>query len=134
MADKNSNGKKDDKKFYYIFFPILIVVIIVSFLIYSFFEHKSDDTMEYNKLLSTIQNKKVEKIEMTTGSVTLKVIMKGDGKEEDRTETTNVPSLQAFMEWVNEKIDNKEIDVHLVQKSPNAFISLIGNLVISLLL
>ena len=132
MSDKKPNNKKDDKKFYIIFFPTLIVAIIISFLIYSYFENKSDDTMPYTKLLNCIMNEKVEKIEMTTGSTALKVIMKGDEKEADRTEKSNVPSLQAFMEWVNEKIDNGEINeksLKIVQKSPNAFISLLGNLV-----
>ena len=129
MAKKKQNDKKDDKKFYYIFFPVMIVTVIVCFLIYSYFENKSEDTMAYNKLLDSIQKQEVEEIEMTTGSQTLKVIMKGDEKKEERTETTNVPSLQAFMEWVNDKIDNGEIDVKIVQKSPNAFLSVLGNLV-----
>ena len=127
MANRKPNNK-DDKKFYFIFFPALIITIIASFLIYSYFENKSDETMAYNKLLKSIQDQKVEEIEMTTGSTTLKVIMKGDKKEADRTETTNVPSIQAFMEWVNDKIDNKEIDVKIVQKSPNAFVSALGNI------
>lgn len=127
--NKQHNNKKDDKKFYYIFFPVLIVTIIIGFLIYSYFEHKADDTMAYNKLLDSIQKQEVEEIEMTTGSQTLKVLMKGNEKKEDRTETTNVPSLQAFMEWVNDKIDNEKLDVKIVQKSPNAFLSVMGNLV-----
>jgi len=50
MADKNSNGNKnDDKKIYLVLFPILIILIIASFLLYSYFENKSDDTMEYSK-------------------------------------------------------------------------------------
>ena len=133
MANKKPNdNKKDDKKFYYIFVPIMILVVIVSFLIFSYFENKSEDAMAYNKLLNSISEKKVEKIEMTTGSTTLKVIMKGDKKEADRTETANVPSLQAFMEWVNEKIDSGEInekDLKLVQKTPNAFVSIMTELV-----
>ncbi len=132
MADKKPNNKKNDNKFFLIFFPILIVVVIVCFLIYSYFENKSEDTMPYNKLLNSIINEKVEKIEMTTGSTTLTVVMKGDKKEEDRTETTNVPSIQAFMEWVNEKIDNGEINeknLKIIQKSPNQFLAIIGEIV-----
>ncbi len=132
MAKKKPNDKKNSDKFYLIFFPILIVVIIASFLIYSYFENKSDDTMPYTKLINSIKNKEVEKIEMTTGSATLKVVMKGEKDEADRTETTNVPSIQAFMEWIDEKIDSGEInekDINIVQKSPNAFITICGNLV-----
>ena len=50
-----------------------------------------------------------------------------ENPEKERTETVNVPSLQAFMEWVNEKIDNKEIEVELIQNSPNAFIGVLEN-------
>jgi len=133
MAKKNNNNnnynqKKDDKKFYYIFFPILIVTIIVCFLIFSYFQKKADETMAYNKLLEAIQNQEVEEITMMTGSQSLKVVMKGKEKEEDRTEITNVPSIQAFMEWINTRIDNGEIDVKIVQKSPNAFITVLTNL------
>lgn len=130
--EKPNNNKNDSNKFYLIFFPILIVVIIVSFLIFSYFEDKSEDAMSYTKLLNSITDKKVEKIEMTTGSTSLKVIMKGDKKEEDRTEKANVPSIQAFMEWVNEKIDNGEIkekEINIVQKSPNAFVSFCTDIV-----
>ena len=126
---KPNNNKKDDKKFYYIFFPILIFTIIACFLIYSYFEKKSDETMAYDKLLDSLQKQEIEEIEMTTGSQTLKVIMKGNEKKEERTETTNVPSLQAFMEWVNNKIDNEELDVKIVQKNPNSFLTMMSNLV-----
>ena len=136
MANKkpenNNNNKKDSNKFYIIFFPILIAVIVVSFLMFSFFENKSEDAMSYTKLINSIKDKKVEKIEMTTGSTSLKVTMKGDEKEEDRTEKANVPSIQAFMEWVDEKIDSGEInekEIKIVQKSPNAFVTFCSGIV-----
>jgi len=133
MADKNSNGNKnDDKKIYLVLFPILIILIIASFLLYSYFENKSDDTMEYTELLTSIQKKEVEEIKMETGSTKLTVIMKGEGDEKDRTETTNLQSLQvvsSFMEWVNDKIDKKEVDLKINITTPNAFVSGIGNIV-----
>ena len=55
--------------------------------------------------------------------------MKGEGKEADRTEKSNVPSLQAFMEWLNTKIDSGEVDVEIVENSPNAFTSTLENLI-----
>ena len=127
--DKKNNNNRDDKKFYYILIPATIAVIIICFLIYSYFENKSDETMSYNKLLESIQNQEVEEITMMTGSQSLKVVMKGKEKEADRTEVTNVPSIQAFMEWINTRIDNGEIDVKIVQKSPNTFITVMGGLI-----
>ena len=54
--------------------------------------------MTYDSLLTSLNNKEVEKLEMETGSYTVKAIMKGEGSEEERTETVVVPSIQAFME------------------------------------
>jgi cell division protease FtsH len=125
----NKPNKKDDKKIYLIIYPILIIAIILGFVLYSYFENKSNDDMAYDKLLTAIQNQEVEKIEMEVGSTSLKVIMKGDEAEVDRTEKANVPSLQAFMEWVNTKIDNGEIDVEIIENTPNAFTSVLGNVV-----
>jgi cell division protease FtsH len=130
MAENKPNGKKkNDKKIYFIMVPILAMLIILSFILYSYFENKSDDAMAYDKLLTAIQNQEVEKIEMEVGSTTLKVIMKGEEKESERTETANVPSLQAFMEWVNGKIDAGEVDVEIVENTPNAFMSFLENIV-----
>lgn len=73
--------------------------------------------------------KKLKKLKWKYGSTSLKVIMKGEGKEADRTEKSNVPSLQAFMEWLNTKIDSGEVDVEIVENSPNAFTSTLENLI-----
>ena len=62
MANKkqnNNNNKKDDKKFYYIFVPVMIIIVVASFLIFSYFENKSEDTMAYTKLLNSIMDEKV---------------------------------------------------------------------------
>jgi len=128
VNQKPKDNKKSDKK-YLIIIPILIIVLIISFILYSYFEKKEDDNMTYDNLMTAIQNKEIEKIELETGSTTLSVIKKGEEKEEDRTEKVIVPSLQAFMEWVNGKIDAGETDVKLVQTSPNAFISALGSIV-----
>ena len=126
MANKK---KKDDNKFLLIFFPILILSVIVAFVLYSYSEKiKEKDVLSYDELISSIQSGKVEKIEMETGSNTLKVIMKGQGEEKERTEKANLPSIQAFMEWMNEKLDSKEIDVEFIENSPNKFLSVFENI------
>ena len=125
MANKK---KKDDNKFL-IFFPILIISVIIAFVLYSHFEESKDkDVLSYDELISSIQSGEVEKIEMETGSNTLKVIMKGEEEEKDRTERANLPSIQAFMEWMNEKLDAKEIDVEFIENSPNKFLSVFENI------
>ena len=124
---KQKENNKNDKKFLFII-PILIFVLIAGFVLYSYLDKKQEENMTYDDLITSIQDKKVEKIEMETGSTSVTVIMKGKEKEEDRTEKVIVPSLQAFMEWANDKIDKKEADVQLVQKSPNALVSIMGNI------
>ena len=124
----SNKKKKDDNKFL-IFFPILIISVIIAFVLYSHFEESKDkDVLSYDELISSIQSGEVEKIEMETGSNTLKVIMKGEEEEKDRTERANLPSIQAFMEWMNEKLDAKEIDVEFIENSPNKFLSVFENI------
>ena len=133
MAKKNQNqnnpNNKDNDKFMFIFVPVLVLLVVLSFIAYSYFENKKEEGIAYNKLLTDIQNQKVEKIEMETTSNKLKVIMKGSKPEKDRTETANVPSIQAFMEWINDKVDSGEVDVELVEHSPNQFVSAMSNVV-----
>ena len=50
--------------------------------------------------------------------------MKGDGEEKDRTEKAAVPSIQEFMNWINEKLDAKEIDVEIIENAPNKFLTI----------
>ncbi len=127
--DPNNRDKKNDNKFWAIFVPILIIVVIACFVLYSHFETKEEDNLSYDALLTSLNNNEVEKLEMETGSASVKVIMKGDEPEEERTETVVVPSVQAFMELVNTKIDEGVFDVEIEQKSPNQFISIMENLV-----
>ena len=109
--------------------PVLIIVVIACFVLYSHFETEKEDNLSYDSLLTSLNNKEVEKLEMETGSYTVKAIMKGEGSEEERTETVVVPSIQAFMELVNTKIDEGVFDVEIEQTSPNQFLSIMGNVV-----
>ena len=127
--NKNPNKKKKDNKIWAILVPILIVLVIVCFVLYSHFETEEEDNLTYDALITSLNNNEVEKIEMETGSSTIIVIMKGDEPEEERTETVVVPSVQAFMELVNTKIDEGVFDVEIEQTSPNQFITVVENLI-----
>ena len=132
MANKkkpNNNDKKKENKFWAIFVPVLIIVVIACFILYSHFETTEEDNLSYDALLTSLNNNEVEKLEMETGSSSVTVIMKGEAPEEERTETVNVPSIQAFMELVNTKIDEGTFDVEIEQTSPNQFITVMGNIV-----
>ena len=70
--ENNGNKKKDDNKFYMVIIPIIVFIVVAGFILFSYFENKSKDTMEYNKLIEAIQNKEVEKIEMEVRKYQLK--------------------------------------------------------------
>ena len=127
MADKNKKKNKENKLL--IMFPILIISIVLAFILYSYFEEtKNKDALSYDELFEVIKAGEVEKIEMETGSNNLEVIMKGEGKEKDRTEKASVPSVQEFMSWVNEKLDAKEIEVEIIENEPNKFLTVFENI------
>ena len=56
---------------------------------------------------------------MTTGSNSITVTLKGEGEEKERQKTVLVPSLQAFIELVQEKVDKEGLEIDLSQKSIN---------------
>lgn len=100
---------------------LLIICLVGSFAIYYFStkDGKGEKELAYTDLITSINEGKIEKIEMTTGSNTIKVTMAGEGEEKDREKTAIVPSIQAFMEWVQEKIDKEGKDIELIQQPIN---------------
>ena len=94
----------------------LIVLAVATYFIYkNVKENNSEDTkLAYTDLVKEIQAGNVEKIEMTTGSMSLKVKMKDVEKEK----TTIIPSVQVFSELVQQKVleDN---NIQLETKTPS---------------
>ncbi len=129
---KNKNEKKDF--FLWVIVGILILVTIAaSAVLYYFnFMNKGDEEnkkeMAYTDLIKSIGENNIEKIKMTTGSGTITVTVKGEGDEKDREKTALVPSVQAFMEWVQEKIDTEDLDIELIQENVNPFIRIMETL------
>ena len=94
----------------------LIVLAVATYFIYkNVKENNSEETkLAYTDLVKEIQAGNVEKIEMTTGSMSLKVKMKDVEKEK----TTIIPSVQVFSELVQQKVleDN---NIQLETKTPS---------------
>ena len=94
----------------------LAILAVASYFLYkNIKENNSEDTkLAYTDLVKEIQAGNVEKIEMTTGSPTLKVKMKDVEKEK----TTIIPSVQVFSELVQQKVleDN---NIQLETKTPS---------------
>ena len=94
----------------------LAILAVASYFLYkNIKENNSEDTkLAYTDLVKEIQAGNVEKIEMTTGSPSLKVKMKDVEKEK----TTIIPSVQVFSELVQQKVleDN---NIQLETKTPS---------------
>ena len=114
---------------------VLILIALVFEIIYINKNNKEKDEKElaYTELIQEISNGNVEKIEMTTGSTTVKVQLKG--MDEKDKKTTIVPSTQAFIELVQEqKLQGNEIELNQKKQSilailPSYIFSLLPTLI-----
>ena len=134
--DKNKSKKKNKKNKEKKFIPLIIVLILiltaigveVIYLNKSLTNQEEKD-LAYTELIKEIANKNVEKVEMTVGSTTVKVTLKGT--EEGKEKTSIVPSTQAFIELVQEQEETGN-ETELIQE-PRSRISQIPSYLFSLL-
>ncbi len=121
--EDNKNNKKNNKLplWQVLVFAILIVGIVIAafFIIYEYRNEDNEKELAYTELIESINKNEVEKIKMTTGSNSITVTLKGEGEEKDRQKTVLVPSLQAFVELVQEKVDKEGLQIELLQESVN---------------
>jgi len=125
MKDKQKNKNK-------IYYTILAIVALVcmGILVFALTSNKTEENekeLPYTELIKNIDEQKIEKIEMTVGSTSIKVKLK-DVEEE---KSSIVPSTQAFIELVQEQVRNGN-DIELIQKPIGVFTK-ISNTVLSLL-
>ncbi len=131
MKDKNNN--KD--KIYYTIFSIIIIVIavIIGFSLINRNNNKENSKeISYTELITKINENAVEKIEMTVGSTAIKVKLKNEEEEKN----TIVPSTQAFIELVQEKvqegnlIDLKQKKTSIILRISDTLLSLLPTIMI----
>lgn len=107
---------------------LLIVLIVVSVLVYRQNKERAEEyILPYTELIKNISDDKVEKIEMTTGSNTIKVKL----REEEEERTSSVPNLQAFTEFIQKKVEEGTA-IELEQKQPNIILR-VGETIITFL-
>ena len=125
MKDKEKNKEKDKEKNnskYKIIYTIMIIAIIIligvlAFMLVNSKKNTTDTTIAYTDLIKKIDNNEIKKIEMTVESTTLKVNLNDD----DTDYKTIIPSTQAFMELIQDKVqEGKQIE--LIQKDQNMFV------------
>ncbi len=121
---KKDNQNKSNKKTKLVLEAILILLIIVITVAMALMLNKNknemdENTLTYTDLIHEIQEGNVEKIEMTTGSTTLKVKMKNIEKEKKAI----IPSTQVFTELVQQKV-LEDYNIKLETKNPTIWAQL----------
>ena len=128
------NNKKDEKKnnkmlILACFCLTILVLAVVTILGYKMYNQNSEEKeLAYTELITAINEQKIEKIKMTSGSNSVTITYKGEEEEEERQKTVLVPSIQAFMELVQEKVDKEGIEVELIQEPINPLLKITDSL------
>ena len=126
MANKNKNNEdKGNSKYLIIALTLILVLLlgVTAIIGYKHYNEKEDKELAYTELINSINEEKIEKIKMTTGSNSLTVTYRGEGKEEERQKTVLVPSMQAFMEMIQDKINEEGVTLELIQEPLNPFLT-----------
>ena len=127
MTEKEQQKNKQDKKKQYIIVAICVLAVLIAGVAIYLFTSKNDNNeneLAYTDLIKQISDGKVEKVEMTVGSTTVKVKIKDTEKEK----TTIVPNTQAFVELIQQKVDDGNNNLELVQKPTNIFVKISSGL------
>lgn len=138
--NKKQNGKQKKNKIKeYILLGIIIFLAIAIAGMIWFITNKNSQNEEnkpeiaYTELIKLMNEDKIERVEMTTGSQNIKVKL----KDEEKEKTAIVPSIQAFIELVQQKVDENGNSIEVEQKSPpviktvmSTFMSLLPTLLI----
>jgi len=121
--EEKKNNKK--KNLYFVITAIVLIIIVAALTIYVVATNKKGDNTEiaYTELIREIGDGNVEKVEMTTGSTTVKVKLKDETDERKCI----VPNTQAFVELIQSKVEDGN-NIELNQKKPNVFITIFSNL------
>ena len=135
LKENNDNGRKEReknekrKKLLLGTVIIILIAILATIVIYSFVKQDKDEgklkenEIGYTDLIKQIDDGNIEKVKMTVGSTSVKVTLKG----EDKPKNCIVPNTQAFIELIQEKVQEGN-DINLIQEKANIFLSIFNNL------
>ena len=127
---KKQDNKEDNKKQYIIMTVSLILLIILAIGTMFLLKNKTkeeENTLAYTDLIKEMSYGNVEKIEMKTGSTTVKVKIKNEEEEK----TSIVPNVSSFIDLVQAKVAEGN-EIELIQK-PKSFFSQLPGMIITLL-
>ena len=124
-SPKSKQDKERTKKIILWILIVLLTLVLAGSLIFVAVKQQKDedtigeDEISYTDLIKQINDGNVEKIKMTVGSTTVKVTLKG----EEEPKTGIVPSTQAFIELVQEKVQEGN-SIELVQEKQSALLTI----------
>lgn len=118
---KKDNNKNNNQKYILTTLVVLFTILIIGTIMYMLeMKNKNkNNNIAYTELIKNIDEQVIEKIEMTVGSTSIKVKLKGEEKEK----TVIVPSTQAFIELVQEKVKNGN-EIELIQNKQSIFLKI----------
>ena len=119
--DKQKNNNKNSNSMYYVLITILTIILIGGMVFAYFYSENKNEEKEvaYTQLIKDIEEEKIEKVEMTSGSTNAKVKYKN--LEEEKT--VSILNSEAFAELIqNKTLEGKTIE--LVQKPVNIMVKL----------
>ncbi len=115
MSNKKNN--KEKQKVIILVALIVVLIAVMAVGIYFMLQEKSKEDekiLAYTDLIKNLSYGNVEKVEMKTGSTTVKVKMKGEEEEK----TAIVPNIESFIGLVQTKVaEGNEIELIQKQKS-----------------
>ena len=123
--DKQKNNKKNSSTMYYVLITILTIILIGGMIfVYFYSENKNEEKeVAYTQLIKDIEEEKIEKVEMTSGSTTAKVKYKNVEEEK----SVSILNSEVFAELIqNKTLEGKTIE--LVQKPVNIMVKLASTL------
>ena len=129
MSKSNKNDKKNKKIGLMILISILLIAIVILAAVF-IIKNKQDEeknTLAYTDLIKELSYGNIEKIEMKTGSTTVKVKVKNVEEEK----TSIVPDVESFMGLVQAKVAEGN-EIELIQK-PKDILSQIPGMIMSFL-
>ena len=119
---KNNEKNKNKKSLNALYYTILAIVaiLLIAGIVYVYFNNQNkneDKEVAYTQLIKDIEEEKIEKIEITSGSTTAKVKY----KDIETEKSVSILDKEAFTELIQNKVLEGK-DIHLVQKPVNIMV------------
>ena len=139
---KNNNNKNNFTKVLYGILVLICVLLFIFIIAFSSSKEKKDDkTLSYTELIKQIASENVKKVEMVTGSTSIKVTLKNkidengniieeNEEQQDDDKTQNNSNIEKVLEtFINKEDEEEAVDEDLKKRAivPNtqSFIELI---------